>query len=124
MARTGWRLVALACAAAFALAIGPGAAPAGAAPDLEPFRGLGTWVDVYDYVPAVQQQGDPPPVTAASVDDMALLGVRTLFLQSAQDDTRIPGSTVDRRLLGRFLRRAHDDGLEVVAWYLPRYSDV
>jgi hypothetical protein len=98
--------------------------PAGASPDLQPFRGLGTWVDVYDYVPEVQSQGDPPPVSAASVDDMAALGVRTLYLQAAQDDTRIPGSTVERRLLGRFLRRAHDDGLEVVAWYLPQYADL
>jgi len=97
---------------------------AGAAPDLDPFRGLGTWVDVYDYVPAVQAEGAPPPVSVESVDDMAALGVDTLYLQAAQDDERIRGATVDRRLLGRFLRRAHDAGIDVVAWYLPKFADL
>lgn len=99
------------------------AAPSGAA-DLSPFRGLGTWVDVYDYVPGFQSDGGPPPVTAGSLDDMAALGVRTVFLQAAQDDDRITGATVDRRLLGEFLRRGHDAGIDVVAWYVPKFGDV
>jgi len=100
------------------------ASPAGASNDVRPFRGLGTWVDVYDYVPGFQSDGGPPPVSIASVDDMASLGVRTLFLQAAQDDDRIAGATVDPALLGRFLRRAHDVGIQVVAWYVPKYDDV
>lgn len=92
--------------------------------DVRAFAGLGTWVDVFDYVPGFQADGGPPPVSAASVDDMARLGVRTLYLQAAQDDTRIRGDTVDPRLLGSFLRRAHDDGMSVVAWYLPKLSDL
>ena len=101
--------------------------PAGAGErevDLDPFRGLGTWVDVYDYVPGFPADGGPPPVTVDAIDDMAALGVRTLYLQAAQDDARITGSTVDAKLLGSFLRRAHDAGLRVVAWYLPKLADV
>jgi hypothetical protein len=95
------------------------------APDaLAPYEGLGTWVDVYDYVPGFQDPGEPPPVTLASIDDMAALGVRTLYLQAAQDDLRSPGDTIDRKLLGKFLRRAHEHGIEVVAWYLPRFVNV
>jgi hypothetical protein len=92
--------------------------------ELAPYEGLGTWVDVYDYVPAFQPEGQPPAVTPESVDDMAALGVRTLYLQAAQDDDRSPEDTVDPELLGRFLRRAHRNGIAVVAWYLPRFADV
>jgi hypothetical protein len=93
-------------------------------PTTAPFAGLGTWVDVYDYVPGFQNGGGPPPVSVGSVDDMEALGVRTLYLQAAQDDPRITGDTVDAALLGKFLRRAHDDGIRVVAWYLPKFADV
>ena len=89
------------------------------------FRGLGTWVDVYDYGPKFQ--GSPatlPAVTPASVDDMARLGVKTLYLQAAQDDTRSDGLLADRRLVGDILRRAHRRGVKVVAWYLPHLADV
>jgi hypothetical protein len=92
--------------------------------DLTPFAGLGTWVDVFDYVPGFQTDGGPPPITAASVDDMAALGITTLYLQAAQDDARITGATVDAKLLGKMLRRAHDRGMRVVAWYLPKFVDV
>jgi hypothetical protein len=91
---------------------------------LEPYRGLGTWVDVYDYVPGFQENGGPPPVTPESVDDMAALGIDTLYLQAAQADPRIAGQTVERELLGDFLERAHIAGVRVVAWYLPRFGDV
>lgn len=88
------------------------------------FRGLGTWVDVYDYVPGFQDDGGPPPVSIDSIDDMERLGVRTLYLQAAQDDARISGRTVDPKLLGAFLRRAHEVGISVVAWYLPKLAPV
>jgi len=97
---------------------------AAAAPSTNAFRDLGTWVDVYDYVPGFQEDGGPPPVTVDSVDDMERLGVRTLYLQAAQDDSRISGATVDPKLLGSFLRRAHDVGIRVVAWYLPKLAPV
>jgi hypothetical protein len=91
---------------------------------VDAYDGLGTWVDVFDYVPGFQGEGQPPPVTVKSVDDMAVLGVRTLYLQAAQDDPRIFGDTVPRGLLGRFLRRAHSHDMKVVAWYVPHFDDL
>lgn len=108
-----------------ALAVAGSVGPADAqTPDVRAFRGLGTWVDVYDYVPGFRSDGGPPPVTAKTVDDMAELGVRTLYLQAAQDDDRIEGATVDPALLRAFVRRAHDNGIRVVAWYLPKFDDL
>ncbi len=91
--------------------------------DLSPYTGLGTWVDAYDYAPAFTE-GGPPPITPASLGDMARLGVETLYLQAAKDDERSPGMLVDRGLVGRFLVRAHARGLRVVAWFLPKLADV
>ena len=89
------------------------------------FRGLGTWVDVYDYGPKFQSSSDArPAVTPASIDDMANLGVKTLYLQAAQDDTRSDGFLADRKLAGDMLRRAHRRGVKVVAWYLPHFATV
>lgn len=107
-----------------ALGIARLTAPAAASPSPNAFRGLGTWVDVYDYGPRFQTGGGPPAVLPASVDDMARLGVRTLYLQAAQDDTRSQGPIVDRDLVGQFLRRAHRRGVRVVAWYLPHFVNV
>ena len=98
-------------------------APAGAATDT-PFRGLGAWVDVYDYAPAFLASGALPTVTPASVADMAALGVHTLYLQAAQDDDRSKGDVVDRRLLARFLAAGRRSDVRIVAWYLPKFGDV
>jgi len=92
--------------------------------DLAAYRGLGTWVDVYEYVPALQKAGKKPPVTPSAVDNMKSRGVKTLYLQAAQEDTRIPGATVKPKLLGQFLERAHEAGLRVVAWYLPHFANL
>jgi hypothetical protein len=97
--------------------------PAGAATDA-PFRGLGAWVDVYDYAPAFIGNGALPTVTPASVADMAALGVRTLYLQAAQDDARSKGDVVDRRLLARFLAAGREHDVRIVAWYLPKFDDL
>jgi hypothetical protein len=102
-----------------------GASTGSAATSPSAFKGLGTWVDVYDYGPKFQSSPTAlPAVTAASVDDMARLGVKTLYLQAAQDDTRSEGLLVDRSLVGDILRRAHRRGVKVVAWYLPHFADV
>jgi uncharacterized lipoprotein YddW (UPF0748 family) len=96
-----------------------------AATSTSAFGGLGTWVDVYDYGPRFQSSATAlPSVTPASVDDMARLGVKTLYLQAAQDDTRSQGNLVDRTLVGDILVRAHRRGVKVVAWYLPHFAAV
>jgi hypothetical protein len=92
--------------------------------DIAAYRGLGTWVDVFEYVPALQKKGRKPPLTPSAVENMKDRGVQTLYLQAAQDDPRTPGATVTRKLLGEFLERAHEAGLRVVAWYLPHFDDL
>jgi hypothetical protein len=92
--------------------------------DLVAYRGLGTWVDVNDYVPAFQQGRRKPAVTTRTFDRMADRGVKTVYLQGSEVDARSPGNTIDPKLLGRMLRAAHDADLRVVAWYLPRFADV
>lgn len=92
--------------------------------DLSPYRGLGTWVDAYDFSPQYQPNGTPPAVTADTIDQMAAEGVRTLYLQAAKDDIRSPGPLVNPELLGPMLARAHGRGIKVVAWYLPKFYDL
>ena len=141
MAASFRRLLALAVAAALLIAavalLSDGSAPgrgAGrmvsalradqfAVRDLEAYRGLGAWVDAFDYAPAYQSGGEPA-VTPAAVDEMAEHGVRTLFLQASRNDSRSPKGLVDPALLGRFLERAHRHGMRVVGWYLPKFVDI
>jgi hypothetical protein len=88
-----------------------------------PFEGLGTWVDVFDYAPRLQANGALPPFTAASVDDAAALGVRTLYVQVANPDTDPASRLTDAKELRAILDRAHKRDLRVVAWYLPAHTD-
>jgi hypothetical protein len=109
-----------------AVALGGAAArPAGAASTAAltaPFRGLGTWVDVFDYAPRLQANGALPPFTPAAVDDVAALGVRTLYVQVANPDNDPPTKLTDEKELQAILDRAHERGLQVVAWYLPSHA--
>jgi hypothetical protein len=100
------------------------ALPAHAAVDLDPYRGLGSWVDIFDYAQRAQPEGAPPPVTPESVDDMAALGVRTLYLQVVNPVGDPPTSLFDAALLTEFVAHAHDHDMKVVAWYLPSVVDV
>ncbi len=89
-----------------------------AGPSLAAFRGLGAWVDLYDYefVEA-----------APAVVDMADHGVKTLYLQTgrwnkpAPDDHR---NFQNYAAVARWLDAAHAAGLKVVGWYLPAYDDI
>ena len=89
---------------------------------VEPFRGAGAWVDVWDYAPAYQDPGEAPVVGPADVAAMAASGARTLYLQTA-GVARTAGPTEDPDLLGRFLAAAHARGLRVVGWYAPSLAD-
>jgi hypothetical protein len=102
----------------------PAASSAAHAADDGPYRGLGTWVDVFDYAPRVQTNGRTPPVSAASVADMAHLGVRTLYLQVGRDDADPTRTLVDASDVRAFVGAAHRAGMKVVAWYLPSLDDV
>jgi hypothetical protein len=101
-----WILV-LACAGAVAVTT---AASASAA-NLRPYRGLATWVDIYDTHVLENPQG--------AVENMAARGVRTVYLETSNFSRR---ATILRpELVGRFIETAHAHGLAVVAWYLPGF---
>lgn len=90
---------------------------------VDAYAGYGTWVDVYDFAPSFQG-GGAPGVTADTVDEMVASGVRTVYLQAAQLDTRSPGPVADPGAVAQFLVRAQRAGLRVVGWYLPRFTDL
>jgi hypothetical protein len=77
------------------------------------FRGLGAWVDVYDYAAL-----NP----ASAVTDMKAHGVRTLYLGTARynsaTDILYPGD------VAAWLAAAHAAGIRVVGWYFPDYADL
>lgn len=91
--------------------------------DLEPYAGLGTWVDGFDFGPAYAG-GGTPAIAPRAIDDMAASGVKTLYLQAVRDDPRSPEGLVDRALVAEFLIRAHRRGMRVVGWYLPKFVDI
>ena len=43
--------------------------------DVRAYEGLGTWVDVYDYVPEFQDRGEVPAVTPRRAMSAIVLGV-------------------------------------------------
>ena len=118
------RAVSLLVALAVLVGSAVGAVPAQAAVDIDPYRGLGSWVDVFDYAQRAQPAGSPPPVIPDSVDDMAALGARTLYLQVVNPVGEPPTTLYDAALLAEFVSHAHDNGMQVVAWYLPSVVDV
>jgi hypothetical protein len=82
---------------------------------LRPVRGLGTWIDAFDY--------DLNPET--SVADMKARGVRTLYLATARFlPTPSAQDFQDEALMGRWLDAAHAAGIRVVGWYVPGYGDL
>lgn len=87
--------------------------------ELAAYEGAGAWVDVYDTEP-----GSETPVVPDDIDEMAAAGVRTLYLQAARDDGAPTPGVHDPELTARFLVRAHERGLRVVGWFVPRFGDV
>jgi hypothetical protein len=91
-------------------------APSGAVVlrDDEPYRGLGTWIDIYDH--------DVWQHPTRSVRRMAAHGIRTVYLQTSNYNRNQP--FVHRDGVEAILDAAQEHGLEVVAWYLPGFADV
>jgi len=93
--------------------------------EISAYSQLGTWVDVFDYAPAFGSGSTgAPQLTPSSVDAMAASGIRTLYIQAAIDSPKSSGVLEAPTLLGAFLTRAHARGMQVVAWYLPSFTDV
>ena len=68
---------------------------------IDPYRGYGTWVDVFDFSPPYS--GVEPTLEADELQAMADAGVRTVYLQAARLDDRSPGGLEDRWLLAEWL---------------------
>lgn len=102
----------------------PPAAAAAPARTTDVYRGLGAWVDVFDFAPAYQEGDADPLITPAEVDVMVAHGVDTVYLQAARDDSERSDGLVDPETLGEFLVEAHASGLRAVAWYTPTFADV
>jgi hypothetical protein len=123
-----WLLAVLVAAAVLAAAValvdavrpdGPPASPPGSW-TLVPHRGLGAWVDAYDWT--VELGGATPVFDADDVDDLADAGVQTLYLQTSH--RRSAADVMEPERLEELIDRSHERGVHVVAWYLPTFVDV
>lgn len=87
---------------------------------LEAYRGLGAWVDVYDW--SVEFTGGAPTVSLAQIDEMAQRGVQTLYIQTGH--RRSGADIMEHQRLLDLINRAHSHGMQVVGWYLPMLEDL
>ena len=94
-------------------------APLGGAAGTAAYRGMGTWVDVYDWS-ATFTKGRPH-VSPDAVDGMAEQGVQTLYIQASKHDA--PSDVLEADLLRDWIDRSRRKGIRVVAWYLPTLVD-
>ena len=81
--------------------------------NVDAYRGLASWVDIYD----TRAWSDP----AATVADMARHGVRTLFIETA--NSRSTSAIPRPAQLRTFISQAHAHKMAIVAWYLPDMRD-
>jgi hypothetical protein len=83
-------------------------------PDLTIFKGLGTWVDLYDY--GTTNGLDP----SVAIPDMKAKGVRTIYIETAR--YRSSSAFDFPTAIGDWVDIAHANGLKIVGWYLPIYG--
>jgi hypothetical protein len=91
-----------------------------AAGTLDPYRGVGAWVDRLDWSNLFSK--NKPAVTLASIDQMANAGIQTIYIQIPHWQT-VPDIYEPERLQP-IIDRAHAQGMYVVGWYLPLLFDV
>jgi hypothetical protein len=97
------------------LALGAATAPAASAGrSIDAYRGLGTWIDIYD--PTLW---DDPAGAVAAADSRH---VRTLYIETANYHAAAPVFRPED--MGAFIEAAHARGIKVVAWYLPGFADL
>lgn len=85
-----------------------------------PHRGLGAWVDVYDWT--AEFGGPTPSVDLVEIDEMAEAGVQTLYVQTSH--RRSSAEVIEPERLNALIDQAHANDMHVVAWYLPTFVDV
>jgi hypothetical protein len=119
--QSGWLLAAVAVLGllCLALAVGiildphsattPSSHPLTPATRLDAYRGIATWVDVFD----AKAWRDP----AAAVRDMADHGVRTIFIETAT--AKSTTAILNPSAMSTFITEAHARNMYIVAWYPP-----
>jgi hypothetical protein len=80
---------------------------------VEVYSGLGSWLDIF----AARSWSQPATVVASAKAH----GVGSLYLQSSNFSQTT--DIVRPAAIGRFVEAAHAAGLNVVAWYLPGFSN-
>ena len=88
-------------------------------PDLTPYRGLGTWLDNWDW--ATWQDPDSRQRADKTIATMRQEGVRTLFLATSHHSQ--PTDVVNPQAVSQTIEAAHRHGMKVVAWYQPSLVD-
>ena len=88
---------------------------------IDPYRGVGMWVDRFDWTTQWSKKA-VPPFTAATVDLMAANGVQTIYIQAAYWANA--NDILEPEKLLPIIDRAHQLGMYVVPWYLPAFQDV
>jgi hypothetical protein len=84
------------------------------APDLKPYGGLGTWIDIYS--PSFRANAD------GIADALARHRVRTLYVETGNFRQRV--DVVRPQQLGLLIDAAHARHIAVVAWYLPDLTNL
>ena len=91
------------------------AAPAAPVVGLTAFRGLGSWLDVFDHT-------NDPSTVVPLVRSMHAKGTKTLYLETARYSTK--GDFEYPKAMGAALDEAKKLGMRVIAWYPPDFKDV
>jgi hypothetical protein len=96
------------------------ALPADPPRQINPYRGLGAWVDMYSW--SATFTGGSPTFGPADVAAVARAGVQTLYVQAASQTG--PATALEPDRLDALISAAHGAGLSVVVWYQPTLVDV
>ena len=99
---------------------GPAPSPMAGAWTIQPWQGVGAWVDIYDWTEA--KTGGHPHIEIPDIVHMAQLGVQTLYIQTSYTSSATVVTEQDR--LRALVDAAHANHMAVVGWYLPTLTDM
>lgn len=79
-----------------------------------PYEGLASWVDMYNRSPWQHPR--------KTIDRMRRRKVQTLYLQTSNYSK--PRALYRPRAMARLVDRAHENDIQVVAWYVPSFKNL
>jgi hypothetical protein len=80
--------------------------------NVDVYRGLGAWIDVYDSSLDV----------TTTIAEMSRRGVKTLYLETSS--WKFSTDLQNQAMVDAYLKAAHAKGIRVVGWYLPGFADM